>query len=219
MDGLISLWYGVLLHLAGTVVRAALLGVSCDMPALRKVSQILGHKADLGCSHCTFMAEREPSTRGTSGKMSYFTQSEASGRTMEQVRIQAKEYQSAQKPKPIQKKNGVRYTELLRLEYFDIIRMMITDPMHTFLLETVHNEVKLCLSSMSANNATEFTLKEYEFHVILEGCQQYIQQIRWTDRTNSATVEELSLHLCSTMLRWIDIRQSIPINALTVSNC
>ena len=35
----------------------------------------------------------------------------------------------------------------------------------------------------------------------------------------TATVEELSLHLCPTMLHWIDIRQSIPINALTMSNC
>ena len=126
VDDLISLWNGVPLHPAGTVIRAALLGVSCDMPALRKVSQFLGHKADLGCSRYTFMAEREPSTRDACGKMSYFTWSEASGRTMEQVRIQAKEYQSARskaEAEAIQKKNGVRYTELLRLEYFDIIRM------------------------------------------------------------------------------------------------
>eukprot|EP00731_Ephydatia_muelleri_P008580 Em0004g918a len=154
VDDLISLWNGVPLHPAGTVIRAALLGVSCDMPALRKVSQFLGHKADLGCSRCTFTAEREPSTRGASGKMSYFTQSEAPSRTMEQVRIQAKEYQSAHsktEAQTIQKKNGVRYTELLRLEYFDIIRMMITDPMHTFLLGMVHNEVKLCLSNVIAD--------------------------------------------------------------------
>ena len=94
------------------------------MSALRKVSQFLGHKADLGCSRCTYMAEREHSTRGASGTMSYFTWSEASGRTMEQVRIQAKEYQSAHskaEAQAIQKKNGVRYTELLRLEYFDTI--------------------------------------------------------------------------------------------------
>ena len=34
--------------------------------------------------------------------------------------------------------------------------MMISDPMHTFRLGMIHNEVKLYLSSMSANNATEF---------------------------------------------------------------
>ena len=159
VDDLIDLWNGVPLHPSGKVIRAALLGVSCDMPALRKVSQFLGHKADLGCSRCTFKAEREPSTRGASGKMSYFTCSEAPSRTMEEVRIQAEEYQSAHslaEAQTIQKKNGVRYSELLRLEYFDIIRMMITDPMHTFLLGMVHNEAKLCFSSMSANNATEF---------------------------------------------------------------
>ena len=40
-------WF-VPLHPSGSVIRAALLGVSFDMPALRKVSQFLGHKADLG---------------------------------------------------------------------------------------------------------------------------------------------------------------------------
>ncbi|KAL5470788.1 hypothetical protein EMCRGX_G028807 [Ephydatia muelleri] len=41
VDDLISLWNGVPLHPAGTVIRAALLGVSCDMPALRLVNKIL----------------------------------------------------------------------------------------------------------------------------------------------------------------------------------
>ena len=67
----------------------------------------------------TFMAEGEHTTRGASGKMSYFTRSEAL-----HGRIQAQEYQSARplaEAQTIQKTNGVRYSELLRLEYFDII--------------------------------------------------------------------------------------------------
>ena len=43
VDDLISLWNCVPLHPAGTVIRAALFGVSCDMPALRKVSQFLSY--------------------------------------------------------------------------------------------------------------------------------------------------------------------------------
>ena len=48
----------------GGSVKAALLGLSADMSALRKVAQFLGHKADLGCSRCTFKAEREPGNQG-----------------------------------------------------------------------------------------------------------------------------------------------------------
>ena len=34
--------------------------------------------------------------------------------------------------------------------------MSISDPMHTFLLGLVHDEVKLCLSSMLSSNVLEF---------------------------------------------------------------
>ena len=57
----------------GEKVKAALLGVTSDMPAMRKISQFLGHKADLGCSCCMFMAERDPTKKGGSGKISYYT--------------------------------------------------------------------------------------------------------------------------------------------------
>ena len=45
---------------------AALVAVTSDLPALRKITHI-------GCSRCKFQAEREPGTRGASGKMSYYT--------------------------------------------------------------------------------------------------------------------------------------------------
>ena len=49
-DDILLLWNGMSIRPNGNIVKAALLGVSTDMPALRKVSQFLGHKADLGCS-------------------------------------------------------------------------------------------------------------------------------------------------------------------------
>ena len=93
----------------GGNVKAALLGLSADMPALRKVAQFLGHKADLGCSRCTFKAEREPGKQGASG-MSYCTRSYAPQRTKAQTLMQVKEYQSAKsltQAQSIQRKNGV----------------------------------------------------------------------------------------------------------------
>ena len=118
-------------------VKAALIALSADMPALRKVYQFVSHKADYGCSRCKFKAEREPSMRGSSGNMSYFTSIMAPNRTKEETTSQSKEYllaKSKTEALSIQKKNGVQYSELIRLPYFDIVRMSITDPMHTFLL-------------------------------------------------------------------------------------
>ena len=118
--------------------------------------------------------------------------------------------------------NGVRYTELLRLEYFDIIRMMITDPMHTFLLGMVHNEVKLCLSSMSVNNATEFQSRIKRIRIPYDLGRLPTNIFNKSGGLTELTAQQwknFSLHLCPTMLHWIDIRQSIPSNALTMSNC
>ena len=75
----------------------------------------------------------------------------APDRTNAQVRAEAKEYQSAGSltvAKEIQKKNEVCYSELASLPYFDMVKMLITDPMHTFLLGMVQNEVKLCLQNI-----------------------------------------------------------------------
>ena len=97
----------------GNIVKAAL-GVSADMPALRKVSQILGHKANLGCSRCTFKAEREHDTTGASGKMSFLTLKVAPIRMRDDVLAQAEEYQKSSskvQAKIIQKNNGVRYAQ------------------------------------------------------------------------------------------------------------
>ena len=37
----------------------------------------------------------------------------------------------------IERESGVRYTELLRLPYFDSVRFSVVDPMHNILLGTV----------------------------------------------------------------------------------
>ena len=45
---------------------------------------------------------------------------------------------------------------LVHLSYFGMVRMLITDPMHIFLLGMVQNEVKLCLNSIPDNNLLNF---------------------------------------------------------------
>lgn len=98
--------------------------MTTDLPALRKITQFLGHKADLGCSRCKFSAEREPGTTGACGKMSYYTSCNSVTRTHRETIDQATEHRLATLKSAAAitaKKNGVRYSELVRLPYFDIV--------------------------------------------------------------------------------------------------
>ena len=76
-----------------------------------------------------------------------------------EVITQAREYQNATsktEAAEIAQRNGVRYSELLRLPYFDIIRMTVTDPMHSFLLGLVRRETELALNSLTPKKREDF---------------------------------------------------------------
>ena len=160
MDDLVDLWSGVpLVPGEPQNVRTALMAVTADMPAMRKLTQFLGHKADLGCSKCKFSARREPGTQGASGRMSYLTTSRCTSRTHDEVLRQADEYKGAKTKSAaatIAQRNGVRYSEMVRLPYFDIVRMSTTDPMHTFLLGMVRRETELNLQLLDPSQRNEF---------------------------------------------------------------
>ena len=168
------LWSGVEVMLSDgtkTSIRAALVCVACDLPASRKVAQFLGHKAGYRCNKCLFKAERQQGTQGASGKMSYYTQrlSSIPKRNGDDVRQQAEIYRAAltkTEKDRLARSNGVRYTELLRLPYFDAVRMVVVDAMHAFFLGLVSHEVDLILGdshrpqSFSMSSDNRGTLKE-----------------------------------------------------------
>lgn len=155
-----DLWNGIPLVTEGShKIRAVLMAVTADMPAMRKLIQFLGHKADLGCSRCKFSAEREPDTQGASGRMSYLTTSASTARSHTEVAQQAEEYRNAPTKTAaaaIAQKNGVRHSELVRLLYFDIVCMSATDPMHTFLLGMVRRETDYNLQLLDSIQRKEF---------------------------------------------------------------
>ena len=97
VDDFMDLWNGMQIDTPDgeETLRAALIAVTADLPALRKITQFLGHKADYGCTRCKFKGEREPGTQGASGRMSYVTTRPAEERKHEEVLAQAVEYQSA----------------------------------------------------------------------------------------------------------------------------
>jgi hypothetical protein len=158
VDDLLELWNGVS-AVGGECIRAALISITSDIPAMRKVTQFLGHKADFGCPRCKFQAEREPGTTGASGRMSYFTPQSIECRTHDEVVAQAVEYSNSTSKSAaaaVAQKNGVRCSELLRLPYFDIVKMSITDPMHTFLLGLVKHETEMNLKMLTSSKMQEF---------------------------------------------------------------
>lgn len=144
VNDLIELWNGIQIG-SDTTIRAALIAVSCDIPAARKVCQFLSHKANKGCSRCEFEALRE-NPRDVTSRMSYFTTSVLVPRLNDTVRAQADEFKDARnktEAREIQKKNGIRWSELLRLTYFDIVSMTMVDPMHTVFLGMIRHETEL----------------------------------------------------------------------------
>ena len=67
--------------------------------------------------------------------MSYYTKIMAPSRTNDQVLEQGTEFCQAKtraESLEIQKRNGVRYCELLRLPYYDLARMSITCRSHAY---------------------------------------------------------------------------------------
>ena len=115
----------------------------------------LGSENDIewGCMLAIVLAKcktANPIKKGASGKMSYYTPIAAQSRTHAQVLDQAKEYQSASSlaaAREIQKRNGFHYSELVRLPYFDMVRMLITGPMHTFILEWFRMKLSYALKA------------------------------------------------------------------------
>ena len=123
------------------LVRCALLCVACDIPACRKVSGFLGHSATLGCSRCL-----KPFP-GSIGQKDYsgFDRSKWPPRSNEQ---HWKDVNTIQKCRgktersQLESKLGCRYSVLLKLPYFDPVRMSIIDPMHNLYLGTAKTILK-----------------------------------------------------------------------------
>lgn len=143
---LLDLWTGVEMniysHSTPQTIRCALLCVTCDLPAGKKVAGFLGHMARLGCSKCL------KEFGGSFGNMDYsgFNRSSWPPRTNDSHRSDINKIkQSRNKTQRNQKESeyGCRYSVLLKLPYFDPIRMVCLDPMHNLFLGTAKHMMKL----------------------------------------------------------------------------
>lgn len=138
VSDLLDLWEGVSFRIASggfAEVRCALLGVSCDIPAGRKVCGFLGHSANLGCTRCLQNFSSTSSHRDYSN----FNRDSWPERTNQQHRSDVdslKQFKTQTDRAQAELKLGCRYSALLDLPYFNPVRMLLIDPMHNLFLGT-----------------------------------------------------------------------------------
>jgi len=123
-------------------VRACLICVSCDIPASRKVCGFVGHSTKLGCSKCfcEFDHLKGGGLRcsGTFGKWRLRSISEHREKCDEYLKCQTLHAQ-----KVFASENGIRFSSLIDIDYFDPIRSHVVDPMHNLLLGTAKHMLEV----------------------------------------------------------------------------
>ena len=138
VDELGSLWGGMTLNRTyeyreGRQIRAALILVSCDIPAARK---ICGHVSALAaCHRCEKRGNYENHQHNFAGMEDmdeWFIARDSSQHRQNAIGWRRCNSDAARTR--FVKQTGVRWSELLRLPYFDPIRFLTVDPMHCLFL-------------------------------------------------------------------------------------
>ena len=140
-------------------VRAALICVACDLPAAKKVAGFLSHSATYGCSKCMKEFPGGFGAKDYSGfdRSLWPNRSNAAHRSAIQKIQSCKTKTMRQK---LESENGCRYSSLLKLSYFDPVRMVIIDPMHNLFIGSAKHVMKdLWLQN---NILTESTLLQMQ---------------------------------------------------------
>ena len=145
VDELLRFWNGINLSIHSISgkksVRCALLCVACDLPAGRKLCGFPSFTARYGCSRCL------KKFRGSVGSMDYsgFDRNQwppRSGTTHRRVAISLKNFKTKSQQLNEEFNSGCKYSDLLRLPYFDAPRMLVVDPMHNLFLGTAKHYLK-----------------------------------------------------------------------------
>ncbi|KAL1928894.1 hypothetical protein VTP01DRAFT_1953 [Rhizomucor pusillus] len=132
-------------HLGREVkVRAALMMVACDIPAARKVSSFSSRNTTKACHKYARSFHVFPGTKQL--KYSGFDETAWIPRSRCENMRDAKRWLAAKtelEQKDLVRETGTRWSEPHRLEYFDVVRCTVIDPMHNLFLGTAKRMVKL----------------------------------------------------------------------------
>jgi hypothetical protein len=159
VDELIEFWNGIEIPAAGKNIRLALICCSNDIPAARK---LCGHKsASSSCHRCYKIANvsgNKSNFGGFEDINNWFVE-----RDLEEHRRNAENWklcESEEERRRHVKSTHVRWTELLRLPYFNPIRHLIVDPMHCLFLGIAHLIIKKLW--IDGNKITKHDLEKME---------------------------------------------------------
>lgn len=112
----------------GRVVKCAIVPVVCDLPALRKTAGFAGHAAHNFCSFCRVKKADIADN---------FDLESWPRRDWEEHLCEAERWKNASSSserEKVFKRHGLRWTELLRLPYWDPTRFTVLDSMHNLFL-------------------------------------------------------------------------------------
>lgn len=141
------LWKGVRMESSflncASVFRAALLCVSCDIPAARKCCGFKSHAGRLGCHKCFNVF---PGDFGEKRDYSGFDRQNWKPRSKSLHNVYARKVKNANSKAQADKLSrdyGTYYSVLIELDYFDAIQFCVIDPMHNLFLGTAKKMFKL----------------------------------------------------------------------------
>lgn len=149
VEELLEFWDGVWLDCPNTgpsFCRLALLCVTCDIPASRKLCGFLSFCAKMGCNKCKKQFPRPGF--GEKQDFSGFNRDSWNLRTDAEHREQAwavdRNTVTSKKDRgEKESKCGVRFSSLIHLPYFDFISFVVIDPMHNLMLGTTKKMLKI----------------------------------------------------------------------------
>ena len=127
-------------------VIAKLICLSSDIPATRNIAGHLGIKANKACQKCLkdFLKI---------GDKSNYSGVDCTNWELRNSVVHRQWVKQQSEKKEMQSKYGIRYSTLLDLKYFDIIRYACIDPMHNLLLGTAKHMMQLWTSRGSISEA------------------------------------------------------------------
>jgi hypothetical protein len=159
VDELLEFWNGIEIPAAKRKIRLALICCSNDIPAARK---LCGHiSASVSCHRCYKRANingRKLNFSGFDDMDDWFVE-----RDLEEHRQHAESWRlckSQEERKRHVSLTLVRWTELLRLPYFNPIRHLIVDPMHCLFLGIANWIIKKLW--IDGNKITKHDLEKME---------------------------------------------------------
>lgn len=114
-------------HREGLLVRCALIPLVCDLPAARQMGGFSGHSADKFCSICLLSKKQINSLEPDKWEC-------RTARTHRQFALAWKEATSKQAREDIFDKQGLRWSALLDLPYWDPVKFTTIDSMHGLFL-------------------------------------------------------------------------------------